>query len=175
MNRPLLAFFLAFLLPACGAPSGRPPPPSSAPPVATPPAPAPAVIAPAAAPVALAPAPVPASGSGLAWELIAVPSTLTMAQRGSFLLRVIATNGGNAVEHPIEHGMAFTVAGESSMLLDFAFSNGLSPMTWSDLPPGASEESARAVGETLFEAPGDYEIAATIDGVPHMVTVHVTR
>ena len=116
----------------------------------------------------------PPAASGLAWELVAEPTTLRMARRADFLLRVVATNRGSVVEHPIEHGMTFAVNGEPSMGLDMAFGNGGAPMTWVDLPPGGSETSERAMGD-LFTAPGDYEIEASIDGVPHRVTVHVTR
>lgn len=156
---------------ACGAPSE--PGPTPLPPPAAAPATAPPPAATAPEPPS-APEPPPPSAPGLAWQLTALPGTLPMAQRASFLLGVVATNQGAAVEHPIEHVMGFTVNGAPSIMLDFAFGNGISPMTWADLPPGASERSERAVGESLFPAPGDYEIVVTIDGAPHTTTVHVT-
>lgn len=115
-----------------------------------------------------------AAPSHLRWELIAEPTPLSMRHLDRFLLRVVATNEGAATESPLSHALSFTVNGESSMIADMAFMNGVSPMTWSALPPGESEQTERALGD-LFSAPGTYEISVTVEGVSHSVTVTVVR
>lgn len=165
---------LAMLL-ACG---GRDPSASAAsepapPPVAAPstdPAPEPPpVVEPPPAPVASA------LDGDLEWRLTASATTLSMAERADWRLRTEATNRGDAPVDFFESGFAsFTVNGEPSMALSLAFGNGLAPAEWASLAPGATAAPERALGESLFESPGDYEIVMTHGMALVGLVVHVT-
>ncbi len=181
----LTGLSLSLGLAACG--SSAPPPASPAPapsaavssenvpPEPTPeaaPAPAPA----SASPTAAAPAaPAPAVASTLRWELIAVPARLRMAGRDAFRLRRQVTNTGSEPADAFASLPSYAVDGAPSMALDLAFSNGAVDMRWHALPPGETVSDERDMGMALFPAPGDYEIAMTVDGQTSTVRVHVSR
>ena len=113
------------------------------------------------------------SASGLRWELVALPTRLTMADRASFLLRRQVTNDGTAAADAMHASASFAVGGASSMELDLAFGNGARESQWSALPPGVTVFDDRDMGESLFPAPGDYTITMSTDGVTVGTTVHV--
>lgn len=115
-----------------------------------------------------------ATAPPLAWRLEATPTELTMAARGGFRLRVVATNRGTEPASPELHRGTFTVNGARSMAAGLAFSNGVMEAGWMELGPGESVATERALGEALFTAPGSYEIHyARDDGVDERVTVTV--
>jgi len=144
-------------------------------------APSPSVV-PSAEPVPeappVAPRPVPAASAldgDLEWRLTASATTLSMAERADWILRTEATNRGAEPVDFFESGFAsFFVNGEPSMGLSLAFGNGLAPAEWSSLAPGATAAPERAVGESLFPAPGDYEIVMTHGMALVGLVVHVT-
>lgn len=113
---------------------------------------------------------------GLAWWLEAEPADLTMDQRESFRLRLRVENTGPRVTPPEEHRGQWLVNAEPATGIDLAFSNGLREAAWSSLAPGDAASMERALGESLFEAPGYYEIRyRREDGTDAGVTVTVRR
>lgn len=108
------------------------------------------------------------------WDVRAEPTRLSMSDRGSFRLFLRATNRGTGTVRPDLHPGHFMVNGSPSTLLDLAFSNGIMEPGWMGLSPGQSVETARAVGEGLFSAPGTYVITYTTGSRTSRVTVHVT-
>lgn len=70
-------------------------------------------------------------------------------------------------------GASFTVNGQASMELDMAFGNGVRETRWSTLPPGESAFDEREMGLSLFPAPGNYDLAMTVDGATSTVRVRV--
>ena len=112
------------------------------------------------------------ASSGLRWELLAVPARLTMADRESFRLRRQVTNEGAATTDATPTA-TFTVNSAASMTLDMAFGNGVRASLWAALPPGRTASDDRAMGTSLFTAPGDYVITMATDGVTVTTSVHV--
>jgi len=173
---------LSLGLVACGSSAPPPASPPSAPSVASSPQSAPAVAvapgpqaAPAEPPAAVPAAPAPVVASTLRWELVAIPARLRMADRAAFRLRRQVTNSGSAPANAFDSLPSYTVDGAPSMALDLAFSNGAVDMRWQALPPGETVFDERDMGEALFPAPGDYELAMTVDGQTSTVRVHVSR
>jgi hypothetical protein len=98
---------------------------------------------------------------------------MTMADRAGFRLRRTATNEGSSAADAMRASASFTVNGVTSMGLDMAFGNGGRESRWAQLPPGESVHDERAMGESLFEAPGSYMIVMSVDGVNATVSVQV--
>lgn len=123
------------------------------------------------------PAPVieaPTSAPDLQWALIAVPPTLSMAERSTFRLQRQVTNTGDTVANPDAASGSFTINGAPARDLDMAFGNGLRDARWAELPPGETVSDGRGMGEQLFPAPGDYTITMTVGDAAAAVTVTVT-
>ncbi len=128
----------------------EPPPPAATPPVLTP----------------VANMHVPRSGPpefvdsrSIRWRLRGEPTHLTMANRNSFRLTIEATNEGESEVDPQRHHGQWLFQGESHFGLSLWFGNGLRANEWSALPPGMTVTDSRTPGESLFEEPGEYEIA----------------
>lgn len=88
----------------------------------------------------------------------AEPHELTMAERSEFMLSLFVHNTGFEAVDPEASGGRWTVNGEPSIVIDLAFSNGVQPAGWSELRPDRRAHDDRQLGESLFEAPGEYEI-----------------
>lgn len=99
----------------------------------------------------------PRSGSGIEWQLVAEPTTLSMQQRDAFVLRVVATNRGRAATDTERDALALNVNGEDSEAFALGFGNGARDARWSALPAGQSVSEERR-GLSLFDEPGDYEL-----------------
>lgn len=134
--------------------------------------PAPAPTPAPASPAPPAPAPAPVVASPLRWEVVAVPTRLTMAERGAFRLRRQVTNTSDAPADAMAVTASFTVNGAPAVGLDLSFGNGVREARWAALPPGERASDERAVGD-LFEGPGEYVIAMTAGGATSSVTVQV--
>jgi hypothetical protein len=162
---------LGLLLVACG---GTPPEAPAPPP--PPPLEEELDEIPAPPPIVLPPPSATAMDGDLEWSLAASATTITMAERASWELRTLATNRGTEPVDVLEAGFSsFTVNGEPSITLSMAFGNGISPVSWSELPPGETADPARSgFGEDLFPAPGDYEIVMTHGNALVGITIHVT-
>lgn len=176
MARMRTTAILALFVVGCGTPTvGTAPEPLAqsvaASPEATPAEPTPSEPAPAEpTPPAVLPAP-----TVLRWELLARPARLTMRDRGTFRLRRQVTNDGSVVADAMRASASFTVNGQASIELDMAFGNGGRASRWAALPPGESAFDEREMGMSLFSAPGNYDLAMTVDGATSTVRVRVDR
>ncbi len=171
MRTTLIALYIG--LSACG--SSTPPRAATEPVAEARPADPPVAAEPAPADPPVAPEPVSVVATGLRWELVAIPDHLRMARRAAFRLRRQVTNTGSAPADAMRTMATFSLDGAPSMELDMAFGNGVREQRWSALPPGETVFDERAMGESLFPVPGDYEIAMTTDGVTSTTHVHVDR
>lgn len=99
----------------------------------------------------------PQRSGAIEWQLVAEPTTLSMRQRDSFVLRIVATNRGSGVTDTERDALALNVNGEDSMAFALAFGNGVREQRWSALPAGQSVSEERR-GLALFDQPGDYEL-----------------
>jgi hypothetical protein len=163
--RVSLAFVMVLV--GCGTNGASPPAPEAeravAPPPALPAAPTP-------------PAPAASARDGdLEWSLRASATTITMDERAGWTLATVARNVGESDVDYFEAGLSsYRLDGLASIALEMAFSNGISPASWSELSPGESAEPERGgLGETLFPAEGDYEIVMTHGAAVVGVTIHV--
>jgi hypothetical protein len=103
------------------------------------------------------------------WELTAPTTTLPMADRGGFELWIVARNASTRPADTRRDGLEYTVNGHPSLMLSMAFGNGLREARWTALPPGETLREARGgptepgIGQGLFPAPGDYDLALRQD------------
>ena len=74
-------------------------------------------------------------------------------------LQVAATNQGDATVNPQRHRLSFFLDGRPCTVADMAFGNGAMVHEWLALPPGATVRDERELGEALFTAPGEHELA----------------
>lgn len=102
--------------------------------------------------------------TAVAWALTVSDTTTNMASRETFRLGISATNGGSGPVRPDRGRLGFFVNGERSMAAELAFSNGATDRTWSELAPGATARDERALGTSLFPAPGEYDIELRQEG-----------
>jgi hypothetical protein len=109
------------------------------------------------------------------WALEADPSVLTMAERGRFTLRIIATNQSASSVDPQQHLGEFRLGGVAHVGLNLWFGNGLRSTAWSELPAGETVRDERRPGENLFDAPGVYVISYVHGRAAAAVTVTVTE
>ncbi len=79
-----------------------------------------------------------------------------MAQRDQCRVRVEVVNEGPSPVDPQLHLGKFTLNGEPSMKLSFAFGNGAMESRWTSLPPGQGASTERALCATLLDKPGMY-------------------
>lgn len=100
-----------------------------------------------------------ADAPSITWSLTATAAELPMSARAQWRLQIAATNQGDATVNPQRHRLSFFVDGRPSAVTDMAFGNGGMVREWLALPPGATVRDARELGESLFTAPGDHEIA----------------
>lgn len=117
-----------------------------------------AAITPSAAPATV--------GEPIEWQLTGAPATtLSMADRGTFELWIVAHNTGTVTADTQRHRLTFQVNGNGSLSLSMAFGNGARERRWNALAPGDTVREARGgstdpvFGEELFPSPGDYELA----------------
>lgn len=108
------------------------------------------------------------------WELSAEPTQLTMAQRGTWVIRIAATNVGTEPVNPDQHAGEFELDAQPHHGLNLWFGNGVRSSAWSDLPPGETVTDERTPGEQLFDAPGTYVLSYRHGSALTSVTVAVT-
>ncbi len=101
----------------------------------------------------------PDAAEDVLWSLWGSSATLRMNERAAFRLTITATNRGATVIDPWTTPNRFLVNGESSMEANNAFGNGGHANSFYAVPPGASESDSRDLGESLFPAPGTYQLA----------------
>ena len=73
-------------------------------------------------------------------------------------LQVAATNQGDATVNPQRHRLSFFLDGRPCTVADMAFGNGAMEHAWLALAPGETVRDERALGEALFNAPGEYDV-----------------
>lgn len=99
-----------------------------------------------------------AAAPTIVWSLSSTGASLTMAARGPWRLQIAATNRGDATVNPQRQRLTFTLNGRPSMVTDMAFGNGAMEHAWLALAPGETVRDERALGEALFNAPGEYDV-----------------
>lgn len=102
----------------------------------------------------------------IAWRLTAEPATatITMAQRRTFRIWMEARNVGGRVEDTRRDALEWLLNGQPSRTAAMAFGNGGREAAWGALPPGTTVREARDMGESLFPAPGSYELVVRRGG-----------
>lgn len=112
------------------------------------------------------PPPPPPPPDALLFSLECTPSTgtITLAQRSSLQLWLVARNNGSTPIDTRRDTLEWFVNGQQSFELAMAFGNGVRTTQWSSLAPGTSVREARAGGDWLFPRRGRYVIAIRLNG-----------
>jgi hypothetical protein len=108
--------------------------------------------------------PMPDAPAPVGWNLSATATYLPMSARAAWRLRIAATNNQALPVDPGRHGLSFTLNGQPSMAAELAFTNGAREHAWVELPPGQTVSDERALGTSLFAAPGTYWIVLLHEG-----------
>ena len=92
-------------------------------------------------------------------RITAEPLRLTMSERKSFKISIVATNQGSEVINPELHRAKLSVNGKESIVWTLAIGNGGRELKWRALPAGETVSMTwSSMGESLFPDPGDFAL-----------------
>ena len=110
--------------------------------------------------------------SPLSLELLVSPPHATMAERNTLEIGLRVTNRSDHTIEPHLHLCKLLVDGLRSMVFSGAVGNGMRPHKWRQLPAGENVQQSWALGQDLFDHPGDYTLELELEGV-HSAPVQV--